>query len=262
MNTKKGASLSAAAARIIRIIIYCIFIGYSIIQVYNASTFSARITYVIIAIAAIAGTAYYEVLQYNYEKAIYFLNYKCDPEAASAVYDHLQKLDFAGGFRSRRVIFDVLTDLSLYRAEEAVQLIENNDKIFRGTLDQLLIRNVSLFLAYVYAGNRSAARRAYPEAVKLKKVKIRGRKLAALYNWDELEALHYLVENDWRKAAASYRSVKPQYMNNRELSQYYYYYAVCMKQSGNMSEAEDLIQKLYTIAEKLPVKEKAEALLR
>jgi tetratricopeptide (TPR) repeat protein len=262
MNRKKSASLSAAASRILRFAIYIIFITYSLYQILHASALSAKITYSILSLAAIIGAIYYEILQYNYEKAIYQLNYECDPYGAKAVYDHLQKIDIAHGFRNRRVIFDVLYHLSLYQTEEAINQILHNDKIFRGSPDQLLIRNVSLFLANVEAGNHSGARRAYPDMIKLKKVKIHGRKLAPLYNWEELEALHYMIENDYHKATLAYRKVNPNYMNNRELTQYYYYYAVCELQCGNRKNAENFITKLKIIAGHLPIKKKAEELLK
>lgn len=262
MNIKKGASLSALASRLLRFVIYIVFIGYTVYSAIHAANDTNRIVVIVLAIAAIAGAIYYEVLQFYYEKAVYQLNYSCDPLTAQATYDHLQKIDIAGGYRSRRVIFDVLVSLALYQSDAVLQIIEDNDKIFRGTPDQLLIRNVSVFLAYVEAGNRSGARRAYPEIIKLKKVKIRGKKLAALYNWDELEALHCLMENDARKALTFYQKVNPQYMNNRELSQYCYYYAVCLKQTGNIPEAEKRIAQLDQIAGKLPVKQKAQDILK
>lgn len=60
----------------------------------------------------------------------------------------------------------------MYNSPEVISIINNNNKIFRGDLDQLFIRNVSLFLAYVEAGNRTAAKKAYPDVIKLKGTKI------------------------------------------------------------------------------------------
>ena len=261
MKKTGGFGFSALGTRILHIIIYLIFLIYSVYFVITANTTTAKITYSVLAFIMLAVVIYYEYLQYQYEQAIKALNYDCDPEKGKLIFDNLQKRDLVHGFKNQRVIYDVLYNLAMYNSPEVISIINNNNKIFRGDLDQLFIRNVSLFLAYVEAGNRTAAKKAYPDVIKLKGTKIKGKKLAKLYNWDELEALHYYVLGDNKKAVTSYEKVNPAFMNNREATQYYYYYALSLRNLGKTAEASVLLNNIVEIANKLPVKQKAQELL-
>lgn len=261
MKKMGSFKLSAAAAKIFHAIIYIIFLVYSVSLIVKADNTGTKITYIAITIIMLSVVLFYEYLQYHYEQSIKALNYDCDPAKSKEIFDALQKKDIVHAYRNQRVIYDVLYNLSVYRPDEAISIIESHDKIFRGDIDQLLIRNVSLFLAHIEANNKTAAKKSYPEALKLKGTKIKGKKLAALYSWEELEALNFYISNDYKKAVKSYETVKTNYMNNRELTQYYYYYALSLAGANRNDEARRTMAKVIEIANKLPVALKAQEFL-
>ena len=261
MKKTGSFNLSAAATKILHAIIYLIFLVYSIYLIAGADNTGTRITYIVITVVMLSVVLFYEYLQYHYEQAIAALNYECDPEKSKALFDSMQKKDIVHAYRNQRVIYDVLYNLSKYQPDEVIRIIESNDKIFRGEIDQLLIRNASLFLAHIEANNKTAAKKAYPEVLKLKGTKIKGKKLSALYSWEELEALNYYISNDFKKAIKSYEAVKTNYMNNRQLTQYYYYYALSLAGAGRNDEARKTMTKVIKISNKLPVAIKAQEFL-
>ena len=241
----------------LHIIIYCVFLVYSIYLIQHAPSNDAQTAYIAITVIMLSVAVFYEYLQYHFEKAIKTLNYECDPEKSKMIFDSMQKKDPVHAFKNQRVIYDVLYNLAEYQYDDAIRLIQSNDKIFRGDIDQLLIRNVSLFLAHIEANNKTAAKKAYPEITKLKGAKVKGKKLASLYNWEELEALNYYISNDYKKAVSTYEKVQTDFMNSRELTQYYYYYALSLDSCGRKSEAEEKMNEIIKIGNKLPVCDKA-----
>lgn len=77
----------------------------------------------------------------------------------------------------------------------------------------------------------------------------------------EIYTLYYYVLGDNKKAVTSYEKVNPAFMNNREATQYYYYYALSLRNLGKTAEASVLLNNIVEIANKLPVKQKAQELL-
>ncbi len=259
---KTGAfGLSAGAARILHIIIYCIFLCYSIYLIQNAPNEGAQTAYIAITVIMLSVAIFYEYLQYHFEQAIKALNYECDPKKSKSIFDAMQKKDIAHAYKNQRIIYNVLYDLAMYQTEDAINLIQSNDRIFRGDIDQLLIRNASIFLANIEADNKTAAKKAYPDVIKLKGAKVKGKKLAALYNWDELEALNYYISNDFKKAVSTYEKVQTNFMNHRELTQYYYYYALALDRCGRKQEAQEKMNELLKIGNRLPICEKARSFM-
>lgn len=253
MKKLSNYTFSAEAKRTIHIIIYIIFLFYSIYLIAQAPSVAVKIAYIAITIIFLTIAVFAEYLEYLSEKAIKALNYECNPEKAKEIYDKLQKFDFFKSYKNNRILFDTIYNLAIYEPNTAIKLIQDNDKYFRLNIDALLIRNVSLFIAYVESNNKTQAKKAYPEIIKLKGGKVKGKKLSPLYNWDELEALHYYISNDFDKACKAYKNVNPLYMNNKEKTQYYLFYYKSLLQNKETEEANQIKQELDKVCNLLPV---------
>lgn len=253
MTKKKNYLFGPEAKRIIHIVLYVIFLIYSIYLISSAPDIAVKVTYATITIVFLGIACWAEYLEFLYQKAIKTLNYACNPEKALCIFESLLKKDFFRSYKNSKIIFDVLCALSTYNGNSVINLIEQNDKIFRSSIDQLLIRNTCVFLAYVELDNKTQAKKAYPEIAKLKNTKVKGKKIAPLYNWVELEALYYMVSNDYKKALTLYEQVNPTYMNNREKTQYLYYYAKVLIQNKQTDKAKEKLQECLSISNKLEV---------
>lgn len=253
MKKLTNYTFSSEAKRFIHIVIYVIFLFYSIYLITNAPDMSVKLVYFAITVFFLFFAIYSEYLEYIYENAIKALNYKCDPELAINYFNKVNKLDFMKSYKKNRILFDNIYYLAIYEPNKAIELINKNDSYFRANIDALFIRNVSLFIAYIELNNKTQAKKAYPEIIKLKGVKVKGKKLSPLYNWQELEALDYYISNDFEKACKSYESVNISYMNNKEKTQYYLYYYKSLIKTNNIEKANEIKALLETVANKLPI---------
>jgi len=254
---KKLASIFTGPriTRTINIIIYILFIYFSITFVRDAENTAAKILITVLSVVALVVVTYYEYLMYINQNAIKALNYDCDPEKCKEYLDKLERMDFFKGFRSNRIVFNTVYYLATYQPDKCIQVINENDKLFRDGLDALLIRNASLFIAYVEQNNKAQAKKIFPELNQLQGAKVKGKKIAILYSWQELEALYCLMRNDFKNACRAFEKVNTKYMNNREKTQYLYYYAKALKANNKLDLAQAKYNELQKIANKLPVKD-------
>lgn len=246
-------SFSSEAKRIIHIIIAIIFLFYSIYLINQASTVPVKIAYIAITVIFLSVYVYVEYLEYLSERAIKTLNNECNPEKAKAIYDKLQKINFFKSYKNNRILFDAIYYLAIYEPQNTIKLLQDNDKYFRSNIDALFIRNVSLFIAYIESGNKTQAKKAYPDIIKLKGSKVKGKKLSPLYNWDELEALHFYISNDFDKACKTYRKVNISHMNNKEKTQYYLFFYKSLLQNKEIDEANQVKNELDKVCNLLPI---------
>lgn len=253
MKKLTNYSFSAEAKRIVHIVIYIIFLFYSIYLITQATSPSVKLAYAAITIIFLTIAIFAEYLEFLSEQAIKALNYECNPEKAKAIYDKLQKFDFFKSYKNNRILFDTIYNLAIIEPNNAIKLIQENDKYFRANIDALLIRNVSLFIAYVESNNKTQAKKAYPEIIKLKGAKVKGKKLSPLYNWDELEALYYYISNDFDKACKTYKNVNIAYMNNKEKTQYYLFYYKSLLQNKEIEQATQIKTELEKVCNLLPI---------
>lgn len=248
MNKK----ITPEAKRFLHIIIYGLFIYYTWTFIQQAPSTETKLFYALLALTSLVVTCLSEYLSYLSDKAIKTLNYKCNPEEAKTIYDQLQKLDFFKSYKKRRILFDLLYHLALLNSNQAIALIENHDKFFRSSLDALFIRDTSLFIAYIQSDQKGKAKRIYPDILRLKDRKVKGKKLSSLYHWDELEALYQYISNHPDKACQIYQDINMSYMNNKEKSQVFFFYYQSLLKLNRIQEANDTLHKLQAVQGKLP----------
>jgi hypothetical protein len=241
-------------SRTINIIIYTLFVYFTYTFVKEAETLTSKIVIIVFTTVALVVVIYYEYLMYINQNAIKALNYDCDPEKCKLYLDKLEQKDIFKGFKKNRIVFNTVYYLATYQPDECIATINDNDKLFRDGVDALLIRNASLFLSYVELNNKSQAKSIFPELLKLKSAKVKGKKIAILYSWEEMEALYCLMRNDFKNSCRAFETVNTKYMNNREKSQYLYYYAKALKGNNKLDLAQAKYNELQKIANKLPVK--------
>lgn len=253
MKKLTNYSFSAEAKRFVHIIIYIIFLCYSAYLIFEAPLLSVKIVYSFITIVFLSIAVFSEYLEYLSESAIKALSYECNPEKALILYNKIDRLDFFRSYRKNRVLFDTLYNLAIYEPKSAIDLILNNDKYFRSNIDALFIRNVSLFIAYIEMDNKTQAKKAFPDIIKLKGAKVKGKKLSPLYSWEELEALHHYISNEYDKAVRSYQTVNTKYMNNKEKTQVYLYYYKSLIATKEFDKAAEIKLLLEATCNMLPI---------
>lgn len=232
---------------LIRLLVYLVFLAYGI---YNCLTIKNPISLTVIAVVTITflGVAvYYEHLKYLYYKAIISLNNNCDLTEAVKIFDTLQKRDYLKGFEKERIIFDCLINLTNFDTDKVIQLVKDNPKIFKANPNQLLLGNGLLFLAHAYGFQRKKAEKAYPEVIKVSKIK----KITPIYNLNVIDGIYHYMANDHKKALQSFSSVDISYMNNRECAEFYYFYALLAKALSNSELYETNKAKLLSTAPQL-----------
>lgn len=238
--------------RIINFIIYTVFVIFSVNLILKTQDIKVKALYLAITLIMLSVAMFAEYLKYQYHLAIKALNMECDPENAVTIFNHLQKKDIFRSYKNDRILFDLLYYVATFDSERILKHLETYDKQFRSSIDMLFIRNVSTFQAYVYANNKTQAKKWYPEIVKLKDAKVKGHKIAPIYHYTELEALFYYMSNDYQKALKNYKLVNTAYMNNKELTQFYLYQYKTMLQIDS-KQAEGIKKELYEVCNKLPV---------
>lgn len=251
-------SLNPNSKRIVHIIIYIIFIIYSVNSAFKMDDIPSKIILLLIVSIVLFFAIYADYLEGLSNSAIKALNYDCDPDRALEILNKLEKKDFVNHYKKgSNILLKALISLAKFETDKVIQIIEGNDKIFRASLDMLYIRNTTLYFAYIYADNKTQAKRIYPEIIKLRGSKVKGKKLSPVYSWEELEALYYLVNNDFKKAAKTYKTVNMTYMNNKEKAQVLYYKSICLVNTDQIDEAKESLNECISIANKLPFSELA-----
>lgn len=175
---------------------------------------------------------HYEYLKRYYDQAIILLNYDLKLNEAIKTYDILIKKDFTKYFTNLKAVFDCITYLSQFKGQKVLEIIEKNDKKFRGNVNVLFMRYGFIFLSYIYENQKNKAKKAYKDILKMKDIKIKGQKFVAVFNFDFLKALNYYIENDFKKAYNTINEIDTSYMNNRELLEFHYFKFLIYKNYG------------------------------
>lgn len=223
-NIRKHA-FSEKWRNIISAIIYILFVVYSVYLIIYAEEVSTKLFYACLTIILISVTALSEYLRYLYRQAIKSLVMDCDPYKAQEIKQKLLKYDIFKAYKKTMIIFDLMVYTDLNQYDKCIELLDNNEKFFKQSLDNLLIRNYNYFKGYIGIDNKTKAKKYYQDTIKLKGAKIKGSKVSPLYSWEEIDAVYYLCIKDIKKSKAAFANTNTKMMNNRELSHFYYDYA-------------------------------------
>lgn len=232
---------------IIITILYTIFVGYGIYMIVITDDVAGKACYGILSIIVLSVALWSEYLRKLYHKAIRTLDMDCNPEQAKEIFNDLLKKDFFKGYKKTVLVFDTLYTLDNNDPQACLDVIQKDEKFFRSSLDNLLIRNYSTFYAYHLLNNRTKTKALYPDVMKMRGAKIKGSKVSPLYNWDFIDAVYYLACKDYKKSLQAFERCNTMHMNQRELVHFYYQYAMLAKEMKNPILRDQNYDKIIAI---------------
>lgn len=248
-NIRKHA-FSEKWRNIISAIIYILFVIYSIYLIMHTEEFSSKLFYTCLTVILISVVALSEYLRILYRQAIKTLVMDCDPYKAQEIEQKLLKYDIFKAYKKTMIIFDLMVYTDLNQYDKCIELLDNNEKFFKQSLDNLLIRNYNYFKGYIGLDNKTKAKKYYQDTIKLKGAKIKGSKISPLYSWEEIDAVYYLCIKDIKKSKAAFANTNTQMMNHRELSHFYFDYAQLNLLDNDYDAACEHLNRVLEISNK------------
>jgi hypothetical protein len=243
---------------IINVIAFVIFLIFGIQQINASAEIAGKTMLSMLIFTFLFFAIWYEWVRYVHRKAIYTLNFECDPEKAKAIMHKCKKLDFFNSYKNPNVIFDLLYHTDKQDAESLINLIQTHEKsLLKRSLDMLLVYNYSMFTYNRMIGNKTQCRKFHQGMLELKDKKIKGKRISPLYNWEMLDAELHLVNQDYKKAYASLNNTNISRMNNREQSYYTFYKLCCELQLNQPKKAKESMDFLNKHAKKLIIHQQA-----
>ncbi len=203
----------------LQVLLYSVFIGIVINTINSTPSLLVKAFIAIFSVIVLVITIYYDYLKRQYYQLQQALILSKNNGETLKLRDEFIKKDYFKGFKDSIILFDVLFSLDENMPQKTLQLLEENDRFFRSSLDMLLVKRYSTFKAYTLLNNRSQAKKAYDELLKLKDTNLnKSKKMNLLYNWDQIEALNIGFNlHKFRQAIQLYNQLDDSKMNNREL---------------------------------------------
>lgn len=254
----KSFTFNEQTRRIITYILYIFFACYTLLKLIDEPTVAGKTAYLLLMIIVMGVALWAEYLRILYHKMIRSLSMECDPDKSRYYYNLLKKKDFLKSYRQTLLIFDTLYYQDINKPESCIQILEENQKFFKSSLDYLLIRNYTYFYSYYKMGNRTKVKKYFPEVMKLKGAKIKGSKVNPLYNWEMIEGVYLLANKEYKKSVQAFSNVNTKYMNMRELAQYYTDYGKALMELKDKENAVIMFTKAIEIGKQLSYGKEAE----
>ena len=176
--------LSEPARKYIMYIIYIIFTLYTFYKLINEPTVVGKVSYSLLLLLFMGIALWAEYLRYLYQHMISSLTMDCNPSKAKQYYNTLKKKDYFKSYHNPLLIFDTLYYQDIDQIDTCMTIVNEHEKMFRSSLDYLLIRNYTYFYSYYRKNNRTQVKKYYPEVTKIKGVKVKGTKVNPLYSWE------------------------------------------------------------------------------
>ena len=234
--------------RLITLILICaIFCIYTISPAINEQNISVKITFISIMILFISILIWAEYLRYLYKKAISKLNLELDPSTAMKIFENLNKKDLFKSYSKTFLIFKVLYNISIKNYTQSIEILDENEKFFRSSLDNLLIQKYTYFFCYYKLNQKEKVEKYYLDLQKLKNSKSKKVKVSPLYNWEFIDAIYFKAINNLQKSKYSFENTNTINMNRRELLEY-------------LREYEELLSKLNLKEQEKKIKNKIKKL--
>lgn len=248
--------------RFITYIIYAIFTCYTLYKLITEPSAAGKVCYALILILFMGVALWAEYLRILYQKMISSLTIECDTQKARHYQQLVKKRDLFKNYHHPLLIFDTLYYQDINDPNTCLSILEQNDKMFRSSLDYLLIRNYTYFYSYYRLSNRSKVKKYYPEVMKLKGAKVKGSKVNPLYNWELIEAIYQFSLKDYKKSLAAFQNVNTQNFNHREQSQYHLAFGQVYRELQDKENAKLHFQKVIEIAGNLSYGKEAAVFLK
>lgn len=255
-------TLNETTRRVVTYLMYAAFLIYTVMKLIEEPSAAGKTAYGLILLVILGVAVWAEYLRVLYYKMIKELSMECNPSGAKHYYHLLQKRDFLKSYRYTLMIFDTLYYQDINQPAKCIEIVDNNEKAFRSSLDYLLIRNYTYFYSYYKLGNRTKVKKYYPEVMMMKDKKVKGTKVSPLYNWEFIEAIYLLCDKDYKKAIAAFANINPKNMNNRELSQYYTEFGKAYMEVKDKENAIIMLTKAVETAKQLSYAKEAKQCLQ
>lgn len=245
------------AALILNTVVLILFIVFCISQILGKPDLGNILTVGFVLVFFSAVMVLKESLNFLFQKAIYQLTTECDPLAGFETMKTLRKYDLFKGYTTSFVAFSSLVYIDTDNAQALLDLFAPGNKLTQTGKDMILIKNYSLFKAYVILNNKTQMKKAYADLIKLKVLTNKKRGVSPLYAWFDIEGEFALLTNDVKEASSILNKADIRYLNPRERSHHYMLVAQVEQEKGNREEAKNYFSQVIEIANKMAVHEKA-----
>lgn len=203
-------------------VIYIAFTIFSIYNIVKAPQISSKIFYACLLIVALSIAIYAEYLRTIYQKCIQTLTIDCDPLKADQQFKALLKKDIFKAYNKTYLIFQTLYYADMLDPKNCLNTLEKDEKFFHSSLDMLLVYHYTKFYANFLLNNLEEVKNEYSHLTKLKGAKIKGDKVAPLYNYEFIDSIYQFALKKYKQSLNCFKSINTKNMNPRELLHYHY----------------------------------------
>lgn len=204
-------SLKQKIFMIFTIIVYFAF-AYFVIQAAIQDHSVSGYIFVAMGVVALFFGILNEYLKLLYNEALWYLNFKLDPDKADEMYDKLVKYDVFKIKEKDRGLFDTMVALERKQPKQVLKIIEENDKKYSSNVELLLIKFYYQMRAYLMLGKTKEINIIYNDVRNIEKMKKRPK----IFQYDELDAIHSLGIKNYGEAYDHLKKVNMVYMNPKE----------------------------------------------
>lgn len=207
----KHYSFKQKLLMIFTLLVYVAFAFFVIKAAINDKSI-AGYAFVILGVVALIFGSLNEYLKLLYNEALWYLNFKLDPDKASQIYDKLEKKDIFKTYINNRGLFDTMVALEKNDPKMVLKIIDENDKKFSANVEMLLIKCYYQMRAYLLLGQTQKLNAVYNDVVNIEKMKKRPK----IFQYDELDGIHKLGIKQTGEAYKLFKNVNMAYMNPKE----------------------------------------------
>jgi len=254
---KRYYSKKEQATLFLNIVVLIVFTGFTISLMASQTQLVSTIILGFILVFFSLSMILKEILNFFFQKAIYQLTTECDPLAGLETMERVRKFDLYRGYTVSYVAFCSLVYIDTEDTDALFDLFSANNKLTQSGKDMVLIKNYSLYKAYVILNNKTQMKRAYADLIKLKVLTNKKKGVSPLYAWFDIEAEFALLTNDVKEANSILSKANIIALNTRERAHHYYLVGRVEAERGNLEEARSYMNQVTKIANKMAIYDKA-----
>ncbi len=208
----KHYSLKQKIFMILTFVFYVAFLFMIINVIRNYKGDVADTAFIVIGVIALGFGILNEYLKLQYNEALWYLNFKLDPDKASDIYNNLCKKDIFGLYKKDRSLFDVMVYLEKNDPNKVLEIIKSDEKKFNSNVETLLIRLYYEMRAHLLLGHTKKINEIYMDVQNIEKMKRKPK----IFQYDEFHAMKQLALNNKGNAYEYFKKVNMENMNPKE----------------------------------------------
>lgn len=205
-------SFKQKAMMVINLIFYILFAVMVIYAAIHNGGDLSSILFVIVGLVCLVFGILSEYLKYQYNEALWYLNFKLDTKKAKEIYENMLKKDIFGMYKNDRALFDVMVAIEEKDGNRALKIIEENEKKFNSNVETLLIRLYYEMRACLLTGKDKKINELYNDVKNIEKMKKRPK----IFQYDELDGIYERARKNRSLAFEHFQKVNTAYMNPKE----------------------------------------------